>query len=80
MAILEFVVWHFIENPIGTSANGRSWTMADYHSIDFQEILYRSRMSLDYADIFLGWSTLGIYNVIRDNKQYYPNIAGYLLK
>ncbi len=60
--------WHFDDNPIGT--DGRNWTMADYHSIDFQEILYRGRMGIKFADIFLGWSTLGIYNTIVDNTKY----------
>ncbi len=60
--------WHFDDNPIGT--DGRSWTMAEYHSIDFQEILYRGRMGVNFADIFLGWPTLGIYNTIVDNKKY----------
>lgn len=61
--------WHFDANPIGT--DGRNWTMADYQSIDFQEVLYRGRMPLDFfSDVLLGWSTLGIYNTIVDNKKY----------
>jgi hypothetical protein len=61
--------WKFYDNPIGK--NGRIWTMADYHADEFQEILYRSRMSLNYfSDVFLGWSTLGIYNALQNNKTY----------
>src|SRR6185437_6861315 len=60
--------WHFEDNPIGT--DGRNWTMTDYQSIDFQEVLYRGRMGINFGDIFLGWSTLGIYNTIVDNTKY----------
>lgn len=59
--------WDFQENPIGRR---RDWTMADYHTIEFQEVLYRTRMQIGWKDIFLGWPTLGILNTIENNRTY----------